>query len=220
MKICGIVCEYNPFHNGHLYQINKIKKELGFDAVVGVMSGNWTQRGDVAIFDKYTRAKAAVINGMDLVIELPAIHSMQSAEIFARNSVYILNSLGIIDSIAFGTECEDINILKDISDVLVSETNEFRSILKNELNNGSPYFFAREKAIYEILGEDRRDAIRKPNNILAIEYLKAIKRLESSIIPIGIKRYGAQHNDKEFDTSTTASASSVREHINLINNTV
>lgn len=217
MRICGIVCEYNPFHNGHLYQINKIKKELGFDAIVGVMSGNWTQRGDVAIFDKSTRAKAAVLNGMDLVLELPAIHSIQSAEIFSRNAITILHSLGIVDSIAFGTEYDDIKLLEDISEILVAETNEFKSILKKELNNGNPYFLAREKAIYQIIGNDAKDAIREPNNILAIEYIKSIKRLNSSMKPIAIKRYRAQHHDKA-PNDNIASASSIREYIEIMNN--
>lgn len=212
MQICGIVCEYNPFHNGHLYQIEKLKRDYGIDAIIGVMSGNWVQRGDAAIFDKKIRAKAAIQNGMDLVIELPAIHAMQSAEIFAENAVYILNSLGIVDTIAFGIEADSIEILKDIARVLTNEPQEFKNVLRAVLGRGLPYFAARAETIGRVLGPLHKQAIAQPNNILAIEYIKALIRLKSSIEPLGIKRSGAGHND-EIITENTASASLIRDMI-------
>lgn len=212
MRVCGIVCEYNPFHNGHLYQIEKLKRDCGFEAIVGIMSGNWVQRGDAAIFDKRVRAKAAALNGMDLVIELPAIHAMQSAEIFAENAVYILNSLGIIDTIAFGTETDNIGLLKDIAYLLANESDSFKNIIRAETGSGIPYFMARADAIGRILGQNHKAAAGMPNNILAIEYIKALIKLNSSIEPLAIKRIGAGHNENTV-TDKTAGASLIREMI-------
>lgn len=209
MKVCGIVCEYNPFHNGHLYQINKLKTEYGFDAIVGIMSGNWVQRGDAAIFDKYVRAKAAIMNGMDLVIELPAIHAMQSAEIFAYNAVYILNSLGVIDYIAFGAETDKIEILERIAKLLVNEPESFKNIIRSEINKGIPYFAARSNAIGRIFNNDFKAAASLPNNILGIEYIKALIRQNSKIKPIALKRCGVEH-DAMSVSDDTASATCIR----------
>lgn len=215
MKVCGIVCEYNPFHNGHLYQINKLKTEYGFDAIVGIMSGNWVQRGDAAIFDKRVRAKAAVMNGMDLVIELPTIHSMQSAEIFAGSAVYILNSLGIADGMAFGAETDRPEILESIAKLLVNESESFKNIIRCEMNRGIPYFSARSNAIGRILGNDFKTAASMPNNILGIEYIKALIRQNSKIKPIALKRCGSEH-DALLTSESTASATALREL--LLNN--
>lgn len=212
MNICGIVCEYNPFHNGHLYQIETLKKELGFDAVVGIMSGNWVQRGDAAIFDKHVRAKAAIMNGMDLVIELPAVHAMQSAEIFARNAVYILNSLGNISSIAFGSETDNINMLIEIAKLLIKEPIMFKNIIRSEMKQGVPYFMARSDAIGNLLGRKHKEAAALPNNILGIEYIKALINLNSPISPIAIKRHGAGHDEYNILNNIT-SATSVRNMI-------
>lgn len=209
MNICGIVCEYNPFHNGHLYQINALKKELGFDAVVGVMSGNWVQRGDVAIFDKKVRAKAAVMNGMDLVIELPSVYAMQSAEIFSRNAVYILNSLGNVNSIAFGAETDDIGILKKIAKLLAEEPLIFKNIIRSEMKQGIPYFIARSNAIGKILGSKYKEAASMPNNILGIEYIKALIKLGSTMNPVAIRRTGVGHDEYKTRDNIT-SATSIR----------
>lgn len=212
MKICGIVCEYNPFHNGHKYQIEVIKKNLGYDAVIGIMSGNYTQRGDIAVFDKKIRAKAAVLNGMDLVLEFPAVYAVQTAEKFAFNSVYILNSLGIIDGIAFGTECEDINKLSKIASLLTNETAEYRTALKYELSLGRPYFSARSSAIARILGSEYSILLSEPNNILAIEYIKSLNKLNSRIKPELIKRHISHHNDSNIN-GAIASATAVRREL-------
>ena len=213
MKVCGIVCEYNPFHNGHKYQIDYIKQNLGFDAVVGIMSGNYTQRGDVAVYDKSVRALAAVQSGMDLVLELPAVHSMQSAEIFAFNSIYILHSLGLIDSIAFGAEHSEIIEIQKTASLLYTEPKEFKMILKSELQSGKPFFLARKDAVYRILGNSYANIISEPNNILAIEYIKALYKLNSNIEPILIKRYESEHNDTVIH-GEIASASAIRNILN------
>lgn len=213
MKVCGIVCEYNPFHNGHKYQIDYIKQNLGFDAVVGIMSGNYTQRGDVAVYDKSVRALAAVQSGMDLVLELPAVHSMQSAEIFAFNSIYILHSLGLIDSIAFGAEHSEIIEIQKTASLLYTEPKEFKMILKSELQSGKPFFLARKNAVYRILGNSYANIISEPNNILAIEYIKALYKLNSNIEPILIKRYESEHNDTVIH-GEIASASAIRNILN------
>lgn len=212
MRICGIVCEYNPFHNGHRYQIKTLKRDFGFDAIVGVMSGNWVERGDAAIFDKRIRAQAAVMNGVDLVVELPAIHSMQSAEIFAENAVYILNSLNIIDTIAFGTEADNAAILTEIANLLANESTMFKNIIRAEMNSGVPYFAARANAVGKILGSVHMSALSSPNNILAIEYIKALIRLNSKIKPLAIKRIGTGH-DKSGIADGISSASQIREFI-------
>lgn len=212
MKVCGVVCEYNPFHNGHKYQIDYIKNELGFDAVVGVMSGSFTQRGDAAIFDKNIRAKAAVQNGMDLVLEFPAVHAVQSAEIFARNSVYILNALGLLNGIAFGTERDSIEEILQAAKLLTFETEEFKQTLKAELSQGKPYFSARLAALNSVSGKDFSELLKGSNNILAVEYVKALLRLESSIKPYGIIRTAADHNDGDFKRGIS-SATSIRSVI-------
>ncbi len=212
MKICGIVCEYNPFHNGHKYQIDVIKKNRGYDAVIGIMSGNYTQRGDIALFDKNIRARAAVLNGMDLVLELPTVYAVQTAERFAFNSVYILNSLGIIDGLAFGTECEDIKKLKIIASLLTNETAEYSSALKYELSLGKPYFSARSSAIARVLGSEYSVLLSEPNNILAIEYIKCLNKLNSKIKPELIKRHISRHNDIDIN-GTIASATAVRREL-------
>ena len=208
MKVCGIVCEYNPFHNGHKHQIDVIKNRLGYDTVVGVMSGNFTQRGDVAVFDKSVRANAAIMNGMDLVVDLPTVHALQSAEIFAENAVFILNALGV-DALSFGSESEDLDSMKRLAQLFVKESPEFVSALKSELRQGKPYHLARSSAASKILGGGCGDILKEPNNILAIEYLKALLRLDSPMIPHPIKRDSSHHNDSEIYGSI-ASATAVR----------
>lgn len=212
MRICGIVCEYNPFHNGHRYQIEKLKRDFGFDAIVGVMSGNWVERGDAAIFDKRIRAQAAIMNGVDLIIELPAMHSMQSAEIFAENAVYILNSLNLIDTIAFGTETDNSEVLTETANLLANEPAMFKSIIRAEMNSGVPFFTARANAVGKMLGKAHMSALSSPNNILAIEYIKALIRLNSRIKPLAIKRIGTGH-DKAGAADGISSASQIREFI-------
>lgn len=212
MKTAAIICEYNPFHKGHEYQIARTRELCGAEFVVAIMSGNFVQRGDVAIFSKELRAKAAIASGADLVIELPTVFAMQSAEFFAKGGVSIANALGIVDFLSFGAECHDTHQLQEIAVLLSSEPAEFSAILKEQLDTGMAYPAARAAAIADILGNDAAELISSPNNILAIEYCKALYNLGSGITPIAIKRKGANHDSP--DTSDGfASATHLRQLI-------
>lgn len=196
----GIIAEYNPFHNGHLYQIQKAKELTGADTVIAVMSGNFTQRGDTSLINKFEKTKIALQNEVDMVIELPTIYSISSAENFALGGIKILNEIGNIDYLVFGIEEDNLQELQAIADVLVNENDEFKSKIKTELDKGNSYPKAREIALKKVLSsENIENIMKKPNNILAIEYLKAIKTTNSNIKPIGIKRKNAMHNDKNIN---------------------
>ena len=212
-SVLGIIAEYNPFHNGHLYHLNESKKITGSDYTIAIMSGNFTQRGEVSILNKWAKAKIAIENGIDLVIELPTLYATSSAENFATGAIKILNSLGIVDYISFGTECSDISVLDDITDVLYKEPQEYKSLLSHELSTGISFPKAREKALMIYLNNVRRFAnvLSSPNNILGIEYLKALKRQNSNIQPIAIKREGNNYNDIAISPSAKyASATAIR----------
>jgi len=213
MKIIGIIAEYNPFHNGHAYQIKKIKKELQADFVVVAMSGDFVQRGAPAIIDKYTRTKMALNCGADLVLELPVLWATASAEYFAMAGVTLFDKMGCIDGICFGTETDNLNTLSMIADVLVCEPINYRTALSSYLKSGISFPLARCKALCDYFSADtsngshRNDEINldelssilnEPNNILAIEYLKALKRRNSSITPHVIKREGAGYHDTKI----------------------
>ncbi|MGN0382795.1 MAG: nucleotidyltransferase [Eubacterium sp.] len=220
MKVLGIIAEYNPFHNGHKYQIKKAREISGADFVVVIMSGNFVQRGAPAIIDKHIRTKMALENGADLVIELPVIYSCASAEFFASGAVSILNELGIIDYLCFGTETDDLDTLSVIADILINEPEKYSISLKEALKNGFSYPLAREMALNNYIHEsmsvkitDITQIISEPNNILAIEYLKSLKKLNSSIKPIGIKRIGSGYHSTHIDNSMS-SATAIRKSIN------
>ena len=217
MKITGIITEYNPFHNGHLFHLNSIKNQLESDAVVCVMSGNFVQRGLPAVLDKWSRAKMALLNGVDLVIELPSVYAVSSAEFFSFGAVSILNSTGVIDNICFGSESGNINTLNSIAHILVNESSEFKEQLRANLKEGLSFPKAREKALYDLLKDDKNaediiSYITSPNNILGIEYCKSLKVINSSIKPCTIKRTGSGYNDSKALTSL-ASATSIRNLI-------
>lgn len=217
MKITGIITEYNPFHNGHLFHLNSIKNQLESDAVVCVMSGNFVQRGLPAVLDKWSRAKMALLNGVDLVIELPSVYAVSSAEFFSFGAVSILNSTGVIDNICFGSESGNINTLNSIAHILVNESSEFKEQLRANLKEGLSFPKAREKALYDLLKNDKNaediiSYITSPNNILGIEYCKSLKVINSSIKPCTIKRTGSGYNDVKALTSL-ASATSIRNLI-------
>ncbi len=212
MKTTAIICEYNPFHKGHEYQIARTKELCGADFIVAIMSGNYVQRGDVAIFSKKLRARAAIASGVDLVIELPTVFAMQSAEFFAQGGVSTANALGIVDFLSFGTECDDIQQIKEIATLLCNETAEFSALLKEQLGKGMSYPVARAIAIAQILGSDAAELINSPNNILSIEYCKALYKLNSNITPIAVKRKGAGH-DSTTSTDGFASATHLRQLI-------
>lgn len=216
-KILGIVSEYNPLHNGHLYHIKESKKIIKPDYTVAVMSGNFVERGDAAIIDKWSRTEMALNSGIDLVIELPLFYSISSAENFAMGSIKILNSLNMDTTISFGSECGDINVLYSIAKVLCEEPPEYLSILNHELATGISYPKAREKALLMYLNDIRKYAniLSGSNNILGIEYLKAIQKIKSKLKVTTIKREGANYNDFEL-TGKYSSATAIRH--GLLNN--
>ena len=212
-NVLGIITEYNPFHNGHLHHLNESKKLTNSDYCIAVMSGNFTQRGEVSIVDKWEKAKMAINNGVDLVIELPTLYAISSAENFASGAIKILNSLGIVDYISFGSEAKDISILDDIANVLAFEPPQYKTLLSHELARGETFPKARENAMMMYLNDIRRYAnvLSSPNNILGIEYLKALKRQKSKIQPITIKREGSSYNDAAIPRSSRfASATAIR----------
>lgn len=212
MKTIGIIAEYNPFHSGHSYQITTAREKLSADCVVCVMSGDFVQRGEPSIFDMHTRADIAVHNGCDLVIMLPVHYSVSASDYFAEGAVSILNAIGGIDNLVFGTETDELSELTQIADILYNEPLEFSAALKKHLSNGLSYASARENALSEYLGKDVSSIIRTPNNILAIDYLKALKLQNSSIIPYAIKRVGSGYNDAVAQ-GAFASATALRKQI-------
>lgn len=211
MNITGIITEYNPFHNGHLYHLSQCKKNTNADGVICVMSGNFVQRGGPAIIDKWKRTSMALENGVDLIIELPSYYAVSSAEFFAMGSISILNNLGIVNNIFFGSECGDIDYLTKISNVLVDENIAFKSLLKKFISSGLTFAKAREKALIEFLDNPEiENIISSSNNILGIEYIKALIKLKSSITPKTLRREGSSYNDKKL-TESLSSATSIRE---------
>lgn len=212
MKTAAIICEYNPFHNGHKYQIDTARQITDCDCVVGLMSGNYVQRGDFAIFPKSIRSQVAIAGGMDLTIENPSYCVLRSAEGYAHSAVYTLDALGCVDYLVFGAECDNIDKLYKIADFLVCETREFRNILTQKTSEGIPFATARAYAVRELLGNEADYIIGQPNNLLAIEYIKAIIRLNSNIKPVLVCRKGANHNDTEA-RGEFASATCIRDYI-------
>ena len=199
-KVVGIIAEYNPFHNGHSYHIQNTKALTGADFVVSIMTGNFTQRGNTSVVDKWEKTKMALNGGADLVIELPTIYSISSAENFANGAVKILKTLGIVDSISFGMEADDISTLNNIANVLYVEPTEYKAILDHELSKGNSFPKARENALMMYLNDIKRYAnvLKGSNNILAIEYLKALKKQKSNLVPIGVKREKVYYNSTKI----------------------
>ncbi|MDO4459898.1 MAG: nucleotidyltransferase [Clostridia bacterium] len=207
-SVSGIICEFNPFHNGHKYLIEKVKEETdGF--VVCVMSGNYVQRGEAAIIDKYTRTETALVCGADLVIEMPVQYTASTAEKFAECGVYLLDKLGCVDNIYFGSECGDVRKLRELSSYLLSE--KFSETLTETKSVNESFASSREKAVLKDFGKEYADIIGCPNNILGIEYIKAVLNLKSDIEPKTIQRTGAEH-DAEGD-GEISSASHIRKLI-------
>ncbi len=215
-KVLGIICEYNPFHNGHLYHLEQSKKITGSNYVVAIMSGNFTQRGNTAIIDKWSRTEAALKCGADLVIELPVLYATSSAENFADGSIRILDSLRIVDYLGFGCENPELTLLTDIADVLYKEPKIYKNILSDEFKKGISFPKARETALLSYLGNNKKysNIISSPNNILGIEYIKALKKCKSNIVPVPITRFEAGYNDLNY-SGNIASATAIR---NIIKN--
>lgn len=207
MKISGIICEYNPFHNGHLYHIEQTRKN-GATHIAAVMSGNFVQRGDTAVLDKFKRAELAVRSGADLVIELPVQYCLAPAELFARGAVYLLKSLGAVDELSFGSECGDIKLLSMTADELIKLNDPPK--LRKLIDMGYTY----PKALADMLSEQSSEAanvISQPNNVLGVEYIKALRFFSSDIKPFTLKRTGSLH-DSSDTTGKIASASYIREN--------
>lgn len=205
--IGGLICEFNPLHNGHKYILDKIKDECEY--TVCVMSGNFVQRGDVAVLNKWKRAECALNLGADLVIELPVWNSVSTAEKFAFTGVHLLNSLGCVDRIYFGSECGDIEKLKKAAKLTAD--NEINTFIKENINSGETFAKVRENAVNILYGEEISNLFKESNNILGIEYIKALNKLESHIEPYTVKRYKAGHN--EGIVENFASATKIRELI-------
>ncbi|MCH4072783.1 nucleotidyltransferase [Pseudoramibacter sp.] len=213
MKALGIVAEYNPFHNGHQYLIQMSKEKVKPDAVIAVMSGPFVQRGTPAVLDKWTRCQIALSNGADLVCELPVVWATANAEVFASGAVSILNALQC-SYISFGSEIGKTEPLANIAHLLSSEPPLFKSILQTELSHGYGFAKAREKCVARLLSPADAEILSQPNNILGIEYLKAIDRSQFNISPITIKRLGAAHDQK---TQHSFSSSALRNLIKTNN---
>ena len=215
MKIVGLIAEYNPFHNGHRYHIEQAKKITGADYVIVIMSGNFVQRGTPAIMPKRMRCEAALRAGASLVIELPDSYATASAEAFALGAVSILDKLGCVDSICFGSECGSIEDLQLISKILADEPIEYKHSLQHYLKTGNSYPLARQKAMADYLNSDIIASIlSEPNNILGIEYLKALYKLNSKIKPHTITRVSSSYHDEEL-RENFSSATAIR---NIIKN--
>ena len=216
MKVAAIISEYNPFHNGHKYQIDRIREILGEDtAVIAIMSGNFTQRGEIAVAEKGVRASSAVECGVNLVIELPFPFCMSSAEFFAKSGVKIANSIGIVDYLVFGSESGNLSELSDIAAIMNSAeyTLELDSLRNNPAYKEYGYPELCEVAISTLYGKDVSREFLSPNNILAIEYIKAILSSGSDIKPITIKREGAGYLDFINPMAEFQSATAIREEL-------
>ncbi len=212
--ILGIVSEYNPFHNGHVLHLETSKKLTQTDFTVAVMSGNFVQRGDTSIVDKWTKAEMAIKSGIDLVIELPTLYAISSAENFADGAIKILNSLGVVDYVSFGSEIGDITALNDVANILYKEPKELSSMITTQLKSGLSYPKAREIALTQFFGTSKKysDIISNPNNILGVEYLKSLRKHHSNIKPITIKRDYSDYNSKT-EKNGIASATAIRTMI-------
>lgn len=213
MKTIGIIAEYNPFHNGHAYQIKKAKELTGADYCIIAMSGDFVQRGAPSVADKYTRAEMALQNGADLVCELPVLYSTASAELFAHAGVTLFHRLGCIDTLCFGAESDNLTAFTHLAEILIEEPESYRKSLQQHLKNGASFPTARSKAISECLGDDSAATLLlEPNNILAVEYLKALKRRDSDIAPLLIPRKKSHYHNPSL-TGEFSSATAIRHAI-------
>jgi len=213
-RVLGIVAEYNPFHNGHAFHIQESKRKTGASAVVCVISGNFVQRGNTSLVNKWTKAEMALRSGADLVLELPTIYATASAEKYAYGAMRLLDSLKIVDTVSFGIETEEIATLNNIASVVYKEPKEFVTMLNHELSKGLSFPKARENALMMYLNDIKRYAnvLNGSNNILAIEYLKALKALKSQMNVIGIKRQKVFYNQEQI-VDEYASATAIRKFL-------
>ena len=213
MKIAAVIAEYNPFHNGHAYQLHEIRRQTGADFILVMMSGDFVQRGAPACIDKYARCRMALNAGADMVCELPIYGALGSAEIFAESAVSLLNHLGCIDYLCFGAETIAPSLFDAIIPILSDEPEEYKSLLQTGLKNGMNFPAARSQALCSLLGDARCCGIlNQPNNILAIEYMKALYKSKSRIRPFPIKRSGAGYHSTDI-TAGFSSATAIRRQL-------
>lgn len=208
MKIAGIIAEYDPFHNGHKAHIDTTRQIGGATHVAAVISGSFTQRGEPALLSKFQRAEMALKNGVDLVLELPLPWSMASAEQFATGGVALLDCLGCVDLLSFGSECGDTVLLQELA--ALTDTEDYQQAFLQAINTGAPYAAARQTAAAALVG-DKADAFAKPNNILGLEYIRAIRRLNCQFDLFTLKRKGATHHSDPQDG--VASAGWIRRQV-------
>ena len=210
MKIAGIIAEYNPFHTGHAYHIQKTRELTGADYIVVVLSGDFVQRGAPALCSKHLRTRMALLGGADLVFELPSTHSCESAEFFAQNAVRLLDALGCVDVLSFGSESGSIEPFLKLGSFLSAETPEYRNLLKEYLKRGESFPKARSLTLQELLSDANTGTfLQTPNNILGVEYCKALCRQNSPIQPLTVKREGNGYHDDSLN-GEFPSASAIR----------
>lgn len=209
MEAVGIIAEYNPFHAGHALHIRETRRQAGECAVIAVMSGNFVQRGDCAVLDKWTRARAALEGGADLVLELPTVWASASAEGFARGAVGILEACGVVTGLSFGSECGDVEKLRQVAACLDSEACQ--AGLRRFLDEGMPFAACRQAVVREMLGRELSDLLSRPNNNLGVEYIRALNGWNSGIRTLTVRRTGAAHDGGGHPEYP--SASFVREKI-------
>lgn len=218
MNVTGIIAEYNPFHKGHAYHLKKARELTHADFVLVIMGGNFTQRGEPAIVDKYDRARMALLEGADLVAELPVAFATGSAEYFAEGAIELLEKCGVVSSLCFGSESGELSALSLAAEILLEEPSCYQTILQEGLKAGKSFPAAREAALLSSLRENAASALppkllSSPNNILGIEYIKALKRRKSAIQPVTIPRLGDYHGDFPEGEEGFASASAIRQEL-------
>ena len=213
-NVLGIIAEYNPFHNGHLYHLEKCKRDTGSNYSIAVISGNFTQRGSTSLVDKWEKTQMAIANGVDLVIELPTLYATSSAENFADGAIKILDSLKIVDYVCCGAETPNLGALDHLAEILYYEPKEYKALLSIELGKGLSFPKARENALMMYLNDQKniKNILNSPNNILAIEYLKALKKHKSKINPYVIGRFESDYNSNKI-TGNIASSTAIRNMI-------
>ncbi|MDR3072840.1 MAG: nucleotidyltransferase family protein, partial [Clostridiales Family XIII bacterium] len=207
-RTLGIIAEYNPFHNGHLYHLKTSALKSGADAIVCVMSGDFVQRGEPAILDKWIRAKMAVDHGADLVIELPFLYACNNAEWFARGAVRILNGLGCIDVLSFGSEGGDLAVLKRTAEIITGDS-EFEAQIKAKMQEGISYPSARYEALKAVAEKQHAQVLKSPNDTLAVEYLKQMLLTNSAMQPMAIRR--VHDTPEEEDSNLRPNTNSAME---------
>ena len=217
MKIAAIIAEYNPFHNGHLLQLNTIRETVGADEIIILMSGDFVQRGAPAVIDKYARCRMALASGADAVFELPVYFALASAEYFAQGAVSLMDRLGVTDVLHFGSESGDISLLQDCATMIADESDAYRRLLNHHLKTGKSFPFARSEAVKALSADCNKEKITEvfatPNNILALEYLKALRQQKSTVKPLTLQRTGAGFHADTLSPKELPSANAIRKSL-------